>query len=379
MVSTKHMQFLFTSLVLMCSVLVEAKPKSKAEAKPWDWQNEQLNYQVFDQYPLSHKDTLPEFLPVPKSSTVSPSETAFLPCRVKNLGKYYTVSWIRAADVTILSVGHTTFSSDQRISVVQVNRPRLSASDWTLVIANVTKSDAGTYECQVNTDPKLNKKSQLEVTDEGDALVQQKDAPYNQPPSEPSQEYQKTHSIVKKHHKKEEIENDEGFSMYLHENGCICPKPEFKTLSDEGKKGSELTVGGSAIQYVHQGEDFELTCSSQRGRGEGGHIFWNKDYKILTGKRRTDMSTEIERLPRRTVSSIYLSKARLSDTGNYTCSSDTGKAQTVIVVVLPGQATGTERQGRSKRNSAGSFQLNTYIMSSLIILSSMLTKMPEYQ
>ena len=42
--------------------------------------------------------------------------------------QYYTilycstmqVSWIRAGDVSVLSVGHLAFSSDKRISVVQV-------------------------------------------------------------------------------------------------------------------------------------------------------------------------------------------------------------------------------------------------------------------
>jgi len=336
---------------------IEAKPKSKAEAepKPWDWQNEQLNYPVYNPYPLSLKKTIePEFLAVPVESSVGLDATAYLPCRVKNLGKDYTVSWIRAKDLTVLSVGESTFSSDWRISVVKVNRPRLSASDWTLVISNATKDDAGFYECQVNTDPKLNKKNYLEVRDQSD---QQKDAPYNQPSSEPTEEYQKTHSIVKKHHKKEEIESDEGFSMYLHENGCLCPKPEFKMHQDfshdEREIEPQLTVGGSAIQYVTQGEDFELTCSSEGFRGSGGHIFWKKDKKILSGRSRAMMSTEIERLPSKSVSTVYLSKARLADTGNYTCSSDSGKHETVIVVVLPGeyQQPRTERR-KMKTNSA---------------------------
>ena len=34
----------------------------------------------------------------------------------------FQVSWIRASDVTVLSVGHLAFSSDKRIGVVQVER-----------------------------------------------------------------------------------------------------------------------------------------------------------------------------------------------------------------------------------------------------------------
>ena len=64
----------------------------------------------------------------------------------------------------VLSVGHLAFSSDTRISVVQVSRPRLSASDWNLSIENVSLVDDGMYECQVNTDPKINYKVFLKVT-----------------------------------------------------------------------------------------------------------------------------------------------------------------------------------------------------------------------
>ena len=48
--------------------------------------------------------------------------------------------------MTVLSVGHLAFSSDARISVVQVSRPRLSASDWNLSIENVSLVDDGMYK-----------------------------------------------------------------------------------------------------------------------------------------------------------------------------------------------------------------------------------------
>ena len=45
----------------------------------------------------------------------------------------------------------------------QVPRPRLSASDWNLSIENTSLTDDGMYECQVNTDPKINYKIALTV------------------------------------------------------------------------------------------------------------------------------------------------------------------------------------------------------------------------
>ena len=84
------------------------------------------------------------------------------------------------------------------------------------------------------------------------ALSLQADSPYYQ--VEDDRDFQQTHSVIKKHHK--EVEKDggkaenisdnsvtiPGFSMYLHEDGCICPKPQFgkhkqvKTETQENNK-----------------------------------------------------------------------------------------------------------------------------------------------
>ena len=73
------------------------------------------------------------------------------------------VSWLRARDVKVLSVGSLAFSSDSRIGVLQVGRPRLSAEDWNLAIENTSQADDGMYECQVNTRQKINYKVFLTV------------------------------------------------------------------------------------------------------------------------------------------------------------------------------------------------------------------------
>ena len=104
---------------------------------PWDWQDGETNYPVFNPYPVSKMDQ-PQFMKINRNISVMVGETAFLPCRVKNLDKYtvgryilqtaiilysytpYQVSWIRADDVTVISVGYLAFTSDERISVVQV-------------------------------------------------------------------------------------------------------------------------------------------------------------------------------------------------------------------------------------------------------------------
>jgi len=319
-----------------------AKPKPKANPgpSPWDWQNAPSNYPVFSPYTIHKQVTQPEFLPVPQNTSLSSGDTAYLPCRVKNLEKHYTVSWIRAKDVTVLSVGHLTFSSDQRFSVIQVPRPRLSASDWTLVISNVSKEDDGVYECQVNTDPKINKKNYLTVQDPIPNIAAQQDSPYHYAVDQPSREYQKTHSIVKKHHSKDSVEKGQGFSMFLHENGCLCPKPEFKKHKDfvlnEIIRGSKIEILGGPIQYVSHDSGISLECVLSGTDHPPGKIFWQKEDQVVTAKQRAGLSLETERLTGTSRSNLYIAQAKLSDTGNYTCVSDSAMSQSVLLVVTVG-------------------------------------------
>ncbi|ODN05220.1 Neural cell adhesion molecule L1 [Orchesella cincta] len=62
------------------------------------------------------------------------------------------VSWIRKRDLHVLTSTVFTFSSDARFSVIHPE----NSDDWTLEIKFVQKRDAGVYECQVNTEPKMN-------------------------------------------------------------------------------------------------------------------------------------------------------------------------------------------------------------------------------
>ncbi|XP_068250935.1 kin of IRRE-like protein 1 [Palaemon carinicauda] len=77
-------------------------------------------------------------------------QKAMLPCKVMNLDKR-DVSWIRQRDLHILTVGIFTYTSDDRF---QVYHPE-NSNEWFLEISSVTFRDAGTYECQVSTSPKI--------------------------------------------------------------------------------------------------------------------------------------------------------------------------------------------------------------------------------
>jgi len=58
-------------------------------------------------------------------------------------------------------VGSVLFSSDIRYQIGSGNHPGFGPSVWTLQIRNVSRTDEGWYECQVNTDPKISNTSHL--------------------------------------------------------------------------------------------------------------------------------------------------------------------------------------------------------------------------
>ena len=69
---------------------------------PWDWQDGESNYPVFNPYPVSKMDQ-PQFMKINRNISVMVGETAFLPCRVKNLDKYTVERDILQAAITLYS------------------------------------------------------------------------------------------------------------------------------------------------------------------------------------------------------------------------------------------------------------------------------------
>ncbi|XP_031785705.1 roundabout homolog 2 isoform X4 [Nasonia vitripennis] len=99
---------------------------------------------------LMEDEPEPSFEQTAANVSAFEGQRVYLPCRVHNLGDK-VVSWMRSRDLHILTSGQYTFSSDERFQP-----QHLAGSDaWTLQLDQVKKSDAGRYECQVNTEPKM--------------------------------------------------------------------------------------------------------------------------------------------------------------------------------------------------------------------------------
>ena len=71
------------------------------------------------------------------------------------------MSWIRLSDLSLLTVGRYTYTSDLRFEGVHSKH----AADWKLALRNVRLIDAGPYECQVSTTPHMAQTVHLRVRD----------------------------------------------------------------------------------------------------------------------------------------------------------------------------------------------------------------------
>lgn len=84
------------------------------------------------------------------NQTVFLGQTAHLHCTVQDIGQR-RVSWIRKSDLHVLTSGVLTFTGDQRFSA----HHQRDSDVWTLQIKFAQMRDAGEYQCQVNSEPKI--------------------------------------------------------------------------------------------------------------------------------------------------------------------------------------------------------------------------------
>ena len=111
-------------------------------------------------YRLPHIPTVPpSFLgPSMVNLTGVAGSTVVLPCRVVHIGSA-SLSWLRRPQLTVLSSGTTLFSSSPRLRLLH----HAGSPDWNLQIGPLLLHDQGTYECQVNTEPKQSRLVRLGV------------------------------------------------------------------------------------------------------------------------------------------------------------------------------------------------------------------------
>ncbi|XP_075979501.1 opioid-binding protein/cell adhesion molecule-like isoform X2 [Anticarsia gemmatalis] len=106
----------------------------------------------------------PAFAAQQPTTVVAPlGHDATLDCTVRRL-RDKSVSWVRSRDLQILSHAGVVFTADARVAA----RSAAAGADTrhSLHIERLRASDAGRYECQVNTEPKMSLFFNLTVVDE---------------------------------------------------------------------------------------------------------------------------------------------------------------------------------------------------------------------
>jgi len=253
---------------------------------PWDWQQSSESTNSFSALELHLRDLKrqPYFLKVHSVVSAKRGETAYLPCRVKSLGDYL-VTWMKGDDVTVLSVGSNTFSSDTRYSIVHVPRGRIDADDWNLLINRTQLSDSGQYFCSLNTEPKISHTVFLTIQEPDDGFYEaQADSPIQ--------------------------------------------------FSSPSTPQSHIT--GAPSMLAATGDNVQLDCRISGLKTTPSSLYWTKDGTVLNARVRSGISLEVEKLPGVSRSTLFLSHASKKDSGSYACMSDVALPANISLFVTEG-------------------------------------------
>ncbi|KAK7866827.1 hypothetical protein R5R35_005257 [Gryllus longicercus] len=191
---------------------------------------------------------------------------------------------MRKRDLHILTSNIFTYTGDARFGVIHPE----ASDEWNLRIEYVQKRDAGIYECQVNTEPKINMAILLAVEE-------------------------KTSEI---------LDSSPGAS------------PTLKN----SKQAAQANIWGPEEVYVKKGSTISLTCSINVHSTPPGSVLWYHGAAVVDfDSPRGGISLETEKTEAGTTSKLLVTKAALTDSGNYTCVPSNANPASVWVHVLNGE------------------------------------------
>ena len=103
---------------------------------------------------------------------------------------------------------------------------------------------------------------------------------------------------------------------------------------------AKATISGNPDVYVKKGSTISLTCSVDVHSTPPGSVTWYHGSSVVDfDSQRGGISLETERTEPRTTSKLLVTRAELSDTGNYTCVPSNANPASVFVHVLKGKET----------------------------------------
>ncbi|XP_019759353.1 hemicentin-2 isoform X2 [Dendroctonus ponderosae] len=192
--------------------------------------------------------TGPYFDPsAPTNITTQLGTHAYMPCKVKQLGNK-SVSWIRKRDGHILTVDRYTFIADDRFQTFRVD----GSDTWTLQIKYVQARDAGQYECQVSTEPKMSHFitlniviPKIEITGEPDMFV-------------------KMGSRVQLRCVITQALEEPAYIFWYHDGERVLTYDKSAIDIHAKREGTDTTVSTLLIHYTNQEDSGNYTCSPSK-------------------------------------------------------------------------------------------------------------------
>jgi len=266
----------FLLLILECMVgfCDYRSGNKKRHGQPEEEQTEKkLGFRLWSSGPNFDTD-----LPQDVSGVVG--QTAYLTCRVfERTNK--TISWIRHADLHILTVGRYTYTADNRYQ--SIYNP--TTDEWILQIKYLQKRDSGMYECQVSTQPVRSFFVRLNILDET-----------------PSK-------------------------LYGEES-------VFSVQNEEEVAHAEIT-GGTEV-HVEQGSTLNLTCIVKNSKEKPHYLLWYHKNETIdyTSPRGGISVVNSENSSPEITSTLLIYQVGDSDSGKYSCRpSNTDIATTTVYVI----------------------------------------------
>ncbi|XP_015432330.1 PREDICTED: lachesin-like [Dufourea novaeangliae] len=227
----------------------------------------------------------------PRNVTAIVGQPTQLNCFVKHPGDR-VVSWIRKRDLHILTSSVHVYTGDDRFDV---EHPKAS-DEWTLKIRFVQQRDAGVYECQVNTEPKMNLAFVLRVEESAPVPV------------------------------------------------TTTPNAIHRTFNS----AALAKIQGPEDVYVKKGSTISLTCTVNVQSTPPSSVSWHHGGAVVDfDSPRGGVSLETEKTESGTTSRLLVTQARLTDSGNYTCIPSNANPASVMVHVLNGEHPAAMQHGGS--------------------------------
>ncbi|XP_037082135.1 protein amalgam-like [Pollicipes pollicipes] len=240
----------------------------------------------------------PEFDPsIPLNVTTLVGRDAELNCIVRNVGNH-TVSWIRQADLHILTAGRYTYTTDLRFEAL--HNP--GSAIWTLAIQGTRSNDSGLYDCQISTKPEMAIHVQFNVVD------------FLPPTEEPVEST---------------TEMFTDFEM-----------PVARIL------------GGSSV-YIQRGSDLNLTCTVSYSPEPPSSVEWLHRNQVVRFNSARGGISVVTAKGHRTTSHLLIQRADGWDSGDYRCRPDNAEPATVTVHILDGEQPAAMQTGSSSFAASG--------------------------